>query len=455
MAVSRTFIEQAGVGQRRFLLACFSTALLIAALSIGWGRAGHDIMLQESAETLPMPLSKLLRQHMTEALANVNKPDDDVAALRRKAAALQQQADQPDASAEIADRAAKAWQQYNEARSGHFFDIDAMTDLEPPFADFPHNRQQAVRHVARYLHQHQPQVAAQLLAFQSADELPEKLDDAQADRLGRAAMHKYGRLPWQISDRADQLETIFRQGEFDRLPAALGELAHYVADLHQPLHTTHNYDGKFTGNQGIHSLLEIHIINRHLDHYQAAVHQAAGRYKYQHDPLRAVFQALARNYELLPVILRNDSDARRQSQLSGDDVQLLKSLTPAVADALMLRTDLAELDEGRRRIVQHVDLLHEKLIAADDPVSHRLADAATMFASIVYTAWVNADRPALPAAAGPAGAGAAGAAESEDSQDGPPETPQEYARVFLIIGALLLLLMVFGSRFKRRPPPNA
>ena len=32
----------------------------------------------------------------------------------------------------------------------------------------------------------------------------------------------------------------------------MGVVGHYIADLHNPLHTIINYNGQFTGNDGVH-----------------------------------------------------------------------------------------------------------------------------------------------------------------------------------------------------------
>ena len=329
----------AGGRQRLSLSTFFAAALLLAALSVGWGQAAHVIMIRHGAAALPLPLSKYLNEHLEPAIANVNKPDSDVAALRKTARELQARADNPNACAALRAQAADAWQQHQQAAAGHYFDIDALTDQPPPFDNFPRQHDQAVLYVAPYLHKYKPQLAAELLKLQSPDLLPPQLDQPTADRLGRAALDKFGTLPWQISQRVSQLEQSFRSRNLDALPTELAVLAHFVADLHQPLHVTDNHDGKYTGNVGIHRCFEIDIINRYHEHFETATAQAVGRYQYIDDPLEAVFAAIARNYQLLPVIFDADSAARRQSGLTDQDVIYLKSLPFATGDALMLRTD--------------------------------------------------------------------------------------------------------------------
>ena len=61
-----------------------------------------------------------------------------------------------------------------------------------------------------------------------------------------------GIAPWIICQTLDQLTDAMRGTNWvtvTRLAAALG---HYAGDLHMPLHTTANYNGQQTGNDGIH-----------------------------------------------------------------------------------------------------------------------------------------------------------------------------------------------------------
>jgi hypothetical protein len=53
-------------------------------------------------------------------------------------------------------------------------------------------------------------------------------------------------------------------GKWDDVWQVAAELGHYVADTHQPLHLTLNYNGQLTGNNGIHSRYETSMINSHL-----------------------------------------------------------------------------------------------------------------------------------------------------------------------------------------------
>lgn len=99
----------------------------------------------------------------------------------------------------------------------HFIDLDA---LEPyPFEAFPH-----------------------------------ALAEAET-KYGKLHLHNQGIVPWAIAESYHNLVIAWQEGDPNWL-RWWGDLAHYVADIHQPFHTTANFDGQKTGNRGIHALFE-------------------------------------------------------------------------------------------------------------------------------------------------------------------------------------------------------
>ena len=84
---------------------------------------------------------------------------------------------------------------------------------------------------------------------------------------GPEKMSQWGTLPWQIIDVTHELRDAMADEDWDQVVYLAADLGHYVADAHQPLHTTANYDGQLTENKGIHSMYEIHMVNKFLDHY--------------------------------------------------------------------------------------------------------------------------------------------------------------------------------------------
>lgn len=77
-------------------------------------------------------------------------------------------------------------------------------------------------------------------------------------------VESYGTVPWVIEQWTDSLSTLMETDQWNDVWQIAAELGHYVADSHQPLHLTLNYNGQDTGNNGIHSRYETSMINSHL-----------------------------------------------------------------------------------------------------------------------------------------------------------------------------------------------
>jgi hypothetical protein len=85
---------------------------------------------------------------------------------------------------------------------------------------------------------------------------------------GSTVVQQRGMGPWTA---ADYLATVSAEmaaagttQAWSDLLADSAALAHYLADLHNPLHLTENYNGQRTGNNGIHARYEGEMIGRHL-----------------------------------------------------------------------------------------------------------------------------------------------------------------------------------------------
>ena len=93
--------------------------------------------------------------------------------------------------------------------------------------------------------------------------LPHDIDELIA-LYNASIVQDNGVIPWIIEEWTDSLSALMAAGRWDDVWQVAAELGHYVADSHQALHLTLNYDGQLTGNYGIHSRYETHMINPHL-----------------------------------------------------------------------------------------------------------------------------------------------------------------------------------------------
>ncbi len=81
---------------------------------------------------------------------------------------------------------------------------------------------------------------------------------------GDSIVEKEGLLPWATVNTYNKLIDAFKSGDKDKIVLYASDLAHYVGDGYQPLHTTVNYNGQLTGQKGVHFRYEIEMIDRNL-----------------------------------------------------------------------------------------------------------------------------------------------------------------------------------------------
>jgi hypothetical protein len=66
----------------------------------------------------------------------------------------------------------------------------------------------------------------------------------------------HGILPYHLIWYQEQLKRAFEANNRESVLRISAELGHYISDAHVPLHTTSNYNGQFTGQDGLHAFWE-------------------------------------------------------------------------------------------------------------------------------------------------------------------------------------------------------
>ncbi len=189
-------------------------------------------------------------------------------------------------------------------------------------------------------------------------EIPRDREKALA-KYGRKRLEGAGLLPWRTGELYRDLVEAMRASDWKRVPRIAAHLGHYVADGHQPLHTTTNHDGQLTGNRGIHTRFEDEMIRRHIAQYEdlAAFTQPAQRAT---DPMAFTFDYLIDSYIWVDNLLRADT--------------LASQGVPGYGDA-------------------YYAALH---VFAGKLAKLSMAQAATDLGSLWYSAWIEAGRPEIP-----------------------------------------------------------
>lgn len=185
--------------------------------------------------------------------------------------------------------------------------------------------------------------------------LPHSFDRA-VERYGRGRVNRNGLLPWQVGKVSLRLTEAFKAGNWEEVKVEAALLGHYVADAHDPLHTTENYDGQLTDQPGLASRFEIRLVDQFTNFFIFSPRDATKIA----DPTEHAFQ------------------------------MVLEANT--WADHIVL-ADRVALDSLPDYNEDYYDRFYSRVGSI---VVHELNGAAEDAGSYWYTAWLNAGRPALP-----------------------------------------------------------
>lgn len=166
-----------------------------------------------------------------------------------------------------------------------------------------------------------------------------------------------GMLPWQIGEYSLRLTKAMKTGNWEEVKLDAAALAHYVADAHDPLHTTQNYDGQLSQQTGLSLRFDFYLFDRYSKFFMMHPDPA----EKIDDPTEFAFQRCLESNVWVDLVLWSDLQAR---------------------DGLAGYND------------EYYDRFYDRIRPT---VVHEINDAAHDAGSYWYTSWLNAGRPQLPA----------------------------------------------------------
>ena len=352
------------------LLACTAT------VAFAWIDRTHQLIVEEAVARLPEPLRGLLADpaFMERLKKAALEPDERKKRLDKEAAAMP-----PDKREAILKKA-------DEEKKRHYFDIDAITPEPAPFAHFPHDRAAAEK------------------------------------EFGTKAFEEHGTVPWAAEAAFDALADAMTRGRPDDVLRAAGDLAHYAADLHVPLHVSKNFNGQLTGNGGLHKAVEIGLAVRNDPFYAAEVRRGRTEVAYVENVCDAIFEWIVQANARVAPLLEADTAARAATQYNPGDKARAKEIEQETEDP------------ANEKSRPYYAALKKELEARGSPEAAAMRAAAAHLAQLYYTAWVSAGKPAGFSAA---------TAEPE---------PENISMYMLLIPSAVLLLVLLWPR--RRPAPQ-
>lgn len=88
--------------------------------------------------------------------------------------------------------------------------------------------------------------------------LPHNYDSAVAI-FSTDTINTYGIVPWWVQTMLWRLTSAFKEKNQSKILKLSAEIGHYIADAHVPLHASHNHNGQFTNQNGIHGFWESRV----------------------------------------------------------------------------------------------------------------------------------------------------------------------------------------------------
>lgn len=206
-----------------------------------------------------------------------------------------------------------------------------------------------------------------LLGFKILPKYYSEIENLIADD----SLAKHGILPWHISEVQKNLTKAFVSKDPKWILKTAADLGHYVADAHVPLHTTHNYDGQYSNQKGIHALWETRLPELYSKKYDYIV----GKAEYIDDVQKEVWEAVNMSHNALDSVFKYETEV---SKIVGEEFKYAFE----EKNAITIRTYSKEFSK----------IYSDKL---NGQVERQLRSSIKMLADLWYTSWIEAGQPDL------------------------------------------------------------
>jgi hypothetical protein len=205
----------------------------------------------------------------------------------------------------------------------------------------------------------------------AAFKLPRYWQEA-VEKYGPDSLQAHGTVPWTIHAVFQNLRDALFMRDPKKILRYSAELGHYVADAHVPLHTTSNYDGQKTGQQGIHSFWESRVPELHVQQYDFYV----GKAEYIPNTQREAWRIVNTANQCLDSVFRFERELTESMGNEKYNFEQKGKQTVKVYSANFTKK------------------YHEKL---NGMVERQMKRSVKAVGNFWYTAWVDAGQPDLKA----------------------------------------------------------
>lgn len=201
--------------------------------------------------------------------------------------------------------------------------------------------------------------------------LPRHYDSAVA-KFSEDSVQSHGIVPWWTVVMFQRLTKAFSDKDPQRILKLSAELGHYISDAHVPLHASHNHNGQFSNQKGIHGFWESRIPELLADKQFDFLMEKAS---YISDPAKFIWAAVLASAAASDTVLKVE--------------KMLSASFPV---------DQKYAFENRNgKMVRQYSAAYS--VAYDTKlkgmVERRMRQSIHATASFWYSAWINAGQPSL------------------------------------------------------------
>lgn len=201
------------------------------------------------------------------------------------------------------------------------------------------------------------------------DTIPHRWHEA-IEKYTEDTLLSHGIVPWHCLAMLSRLTKAFEERNLQKILKLSADIGHYIADAHVPLHSSRNYNGQLTGQEGIHALWESRIPQLFLDSFDLLSGSAVYLYK----PSDYIWGTMGRSYMLVDSVLQLER----------------------IATAMHPENKFSFEARGTQTMeVYSVPFCNDYHRMMESMVECRMRQAIFSVASFWYTAWVNAGQPNL------------------------------------------------------------
>lgn len=191
------------------------------------------------------------------------------------------------------------------------------------------------------------------------------------ERFTEDTLRAYGIVTWNIHKMKLDLTRAFEAKDVRRILRLSADLGHYVADSNVPLHTTENYNGQRTGQNGIHGFWESRLPELYSNDYDLFV----GKAEYLKNPQLRAWDYVINAHEALDSVFRFEKELTKE--FSED-----KKFVFEERNGITIRTYSRDFSNA----------YHKRL---NGQVERRFKASVRGVADFWYSAWVDAGQPDL------------------------------------------------------------